>query len=170
MKHASAIVLPILLALAPLGALACSCVPPGPVQEEVADSSRVFLGQVTAIQERPARSDRSWLAAVSEWTRQLFGGTPLLPAKEHAYRQVTFKVDETFKGTPVPTLSLGTGLGGGDCGYGFEAGQSYVVYAHGDGDALQAGICSLTGPASDPRSGLDVLRGGSGHPEPVDPR
>jgi len=160
MKRLIAIALPMLLAFAPLGALACSCMPPGTVQEEIAKSSRVFLGQVTAIQERPARADRSWFTAAAEWTRQLFGGTPLLPAREHAFRQVTFTVGETFKGAAVPTLSLGTGLGGGDCGYAFETGQSYVVYAHGEGDALQAGICSLTGPASDPRSGLEALRGG----------
>lgn len=160
MKTAAAIALPILLAFAPLGALACSCVQVGTVQEGAAGSSRVFLGQVTAIQDRPARTDTSWLTALAEWTRQLFGATPLLPARDHAFRQVTFTVHETFKGTPVPTLSLATGLGGGDCGYPFETGQSYVVYAHGEGDALQAGICSLTGPATDPRSGLDVLRGG----------
>ena len=151
----------IMLASAPFGALACSCVPPGTVQQEITGSSRVFLGRVAAIKARPSQADKSWLSAVVEWTDQLFGANPPMKDRDLPYKQITFVVNQTFKGTPAPTVQLATGMGGGDCGYAFEAGQTYVVYARGKDDALEAGICSLTGPASDPRSGLAILRNGS---------
>jgi hypothetical protein len=44
------------------------------------------------------------------------------------------------------------------CGYRFEQGRRYAVYATEHLGALRAGLCSLTGPASDPRSGLKWLR------------
>ena len=127
-------VLCLLLAIAwlPLRASACSCMRPGTPVEEKAQHTRVFLGQVQAIEEE---------------------------ARGEPRRRVRFLVRETFKGTPVDRLSVETGMGGGDCGYRFQAGQDYVVYAWGQDDALATGTCSLTGPASDPRSGLDVLRG-----------
>ena len=53
-----------------------------------------------------------------------------------------------------------TGMGGGDCGYPFERGKDYVVYARGKEGALVAGICSLTGLATNSRSGLAILRNG----------
>ncbi len=81
--------------------------------------------------------------------------------REAPYKQITFAVNQTFKGTSTATVRLATGFGGGDCGYAFETGQTYVVYARGEDDALESGICSLTGPASDPRSGLAILRNGS---------
>lgn len=127
-------ILCLLLAAAwlPWRADACSCMRPGTPVEEKTRHTRVFLGQVQAIEDDAHGEHR---------------------------RRVRFLVRETFKGTPVRRLSVETGMGGGDCGYRFNTGQDYVVYAWGQDDALATGICSLTGPASDPRSGLDVLRG-----------
>ncbi|MBD9470198.1 hypothetical protein [Pseudoxanthomonas sp. PXM01] len=131
MKH---LILCLLLAAAwlPLRAEACSCARPGTPVEEKDQHTRVFLGRVQAIEEDLRGEPR---------------------------RRVRFIVSETFKGTPVRRLTVDTGIGGGDCGYAFRTGQEYVVYAWGKDDALATGICSLTGPATHPRSGLDVLRG-----------
>jgi hypothetical protein len=117
----------------PLRADACSCARPGTPAEEKAQSARVFLGRVQAIDDDAERTFQ---------------------------RRIHFVVSETFKGTPVRRLTVVTGLGGGDCGYDFHTGQDYVVYAWGKDDALETGICSRTGPATDPRSGLDALRRG----------
>jgi hypothetical protein len=84
-----------------------------------------------------------------------------MSSRDHPYKQISFAINQTFKGTSVPIVHLATGFGGGDCGYAFEFGQEYVVYARGKDDALEASICSLTGPASDPRSGLAILRNGT---------
>ena len=42
-----------------------------------------------------------------------------------------FSVSITFKGSKVDTLSIETGLGGGDCGMIFQVGETYLVYSHG---------------------------------------
>lgn len=135
--------------------------PPGTVQQEAAQSTRVFLGRVISIEERTPLEDKGWLNLTVDWFKELFGVTTRPSIRDFPYRRVTFAVTQTFKGTPVKMLSLTTGMGGGDCGYSFDAGEDYVVYAHGKEDALGAGICSLTGPASDPNSGLAILRSGS---------
>ena len=150
----------ILLASAPFGAIACSCVSPGTVQQEMLGSSRVFLGQVTAIKERPSQAEESWFSDFVEWTNQLFGAPPPMRDRDFPHKQITFAVKQTFKGTSTHTVRLATGMGGGDCGYAFEIGQTYVVYARGEDNALEASVCSLTGLASDPRSGLAILRDG----------
>ena len=103
--------------------------------QEKAQSTRVFLGRVSSIEERTDR--------------------------DFPYKRVSFVATETFKGTPTRDVQLTTGMGDGDCGYFFETGQEYVVYAYGKEDELVAGYCSLTGSPSDPRSGLEELRDGS---------
>lgn len=63
------------------------------------------------------------------------------------HRVVTLAVDAGWKGAPADTVHLATGLGGGDCGYGFVEGGRYVVFAYGEPDHLSTGICTLTRPA-----------------------
>ena len=160
MRHILA-ALALALACLPGVASACSCVPPGSVQEETDRSTRVFVGRVTHTEERSAKMENGWLASAILWIKGLFGASPPPDHQYYPHMLVTFEVIEWFKGQAAPDVELHTGMGGGDCGYFFETGMTYVVYAHGiDGD-LGASICSLTGPASDPRSGLSVLRNGS---------
>lgn len=153
--------LAIALALVPGLSSACSCMPPGSVQEEQARSTRVFVGRVTHTEERSAEVENGWLASAIQWIKGLFGAPPPRDTQYYPHILVTFYVLETFKGSSVSEVQLSTGMGGGDCGYPFETGKTYVVYAHGVEGDLGAGICSLTGLASDPRSGLSVLRNGS---------
>ena len=159
MRNILALVLFALLSI-PMDAAACSCVPPGTVQQERDQSTRVFVGRVTSIERRTPETDKGWLTVATEWIRQLFGATPHAADRDFPYKRVSFAVTETFKGTPESHVELGTGMGGGDCGYVFEPGKEYVVYARGQEGALDAGICSLTGPSSESRSGLQVLRNG----------
>lgn len=136
MRQILAILLSALMLL-PSSAIACSCLSSATVQEEKEQSSRVFLGHVAAIEV--LRS----------------------PDRDRPYKIVTFAVSETFKGSPVHKLQVSTGMGNGDCGYFFDSGREYVVYASGEDDHLVTSYCSLTGLASDSRSGLAILRGGS---------
>lgn len=47
----------------------------------------------------------------------------------HYLTKVLVRVETIFKGqTTNDTLIIYTGLGGGDCGYIFEAGQKYIIY------------------------------------------
>ena len=160
MRHILA-ALALALGFAPGLASACSCMPPASVHEETARSTRVFVGRVTRTEERSAKTDGGWLASAIQWIKGVFGASPPPDSQYYPHMLVTFEVLETFKGKTTSDVKLSTGMGGGDCGYPFEAGQTYVVYAHGVEGDLGAGICSLTGPASDPRTGLSVLRNGS---------
>jgi hypothetical protein len=67
-------------------------------------------------------------------------------------RRVHLVVTEALTGLPPSTkeVVVETGLGGGDCGYGFQRGRDYIVYASpGAGGAYQTGICSPTRPLAD---------------------
>jgi hypothetical protein len=60
-----------------------------------------------------------------------------------------FTVEEGFRGAVVGEVVVYTGAGGGDCGYPFVPGTSYLVYAtrSATDGLLRAGICSETKPA-----------------------
>jgi hypothetical protein len=76
-------------------------------------------------------------------------------------RIIRFDVGESFKGAPLGELDVTTGSGGGDCGYNFVAGRTYIVYAHRNAATgqLGAGICSRTGPIEQAAEDLAYLRG-----------
>ena len=160
MKYILALVI-LVLASIPIEAAACSCVPPGTVQQERDRSTRVFLGRVTSVEHRTPQMDRGWLTVATDWVKQLFGKATPFTDRDYPYKRVTFAVTETFKGSPIGVVKLSTGMGGGDCGYFFEHGEEYVVYARGEESMPTAGICSRTGRSSDPSVGLQLLRSGS---------
>ena len=57
-------------------------------------------------------------------------------------KRVKFDVAKSWKGVEKKTVLLFTGRGGGDCGYGFEKGESYLVYAFGK-DSLSTSMMLL---------------------------
>lgn len=116
-------------------ATACSCADPGPPCRALPRSDAVFVGEVAEISDA--------------------GGEPP--------RRVRLVVEESFHGgggKQGATLEVGTGRGGGDCGYGFEAGERYLVYAERPrgSDALYTGICTRTRRLADAAVDLDYLR------------
>jgi hypothetical protein len=111
----------LLVLLTPVVGHACSCM------EEVCNTAWrhgevVFLGEVTARQAVPSEGTR---VAVHFLVREIFDG------------RVTSEKDTV----------VFTGAGGGDCGYPFVVGQSYLVYAGSNHGQLATGICSPTRPA-----------------------
>ena len=118
-----------LLALFVFGALftakaqpvyACSCVMPGTPQEEMGNADAVFSGEVVKIEE----------------------------SLNTGY-DVTLQVLEAWKGVDSNLVKVHTGMGGGDCGFGFKEAEEYVVYASLTDGELQVYSCSLTGLLSD---------------------
>lgn len=99
---------------------ACSCIRPPEAPIALAASTAVFLGKVTAI-ERGKNS-----------------------------LQVTIEVDRAWKGITTKTVNISTAENGAACGYHFEIGKSYLIYAHGDkpkeGEQpkLSTNICTRT--------------------------
>ena len=121
-----------LLALAafalPADALACSCAQPQAVPEAVENATRVFVGNVTQVEDVDA-----------------------------FHQRVTFRVTEHFKGSPVETVVLVSAKSSVMCGYPFMEEGRYVVYAHGDEGDLGTSSCSRTTLATQ-GSDLEALR------------
>lgn len=64
-------------------------------------------------------------------------------------RRFQFEVLEGYIGVEGPTAEVWTGMGGGDCGYEFKIGQSYLIYAGRTPDGrLHTSICGPTQAAS----------------------
>src|SRR5262245_40038398 len=94
----------------PLEACTCSVVPKP--CEEFNHADTVFFGQVTGVQ------------TVMKEHR---GG-------QYYARQFRFAVERIYKGGETRELEIATGGGGGDCGWPFEEGTRYLVYAFRNGD------------------------------------
>jgi hypothetical protein len=76
------------------------------------------------------------------------------------FMQVSFDETRSYRGTQQRNLQVRTGLGGGDCGFHFEVGKQYLVYAFAaDSGRLSTGICSGTALLQESLANLSYLRG-----------
>lgn len=99
-----------------------------------------------------------------------FAGRVVAVADEGADRKVTLQVFRAWKGPRGKTLQVVTPAG--TCGFAFENGADYVVYATGRKDALRTNACTLTAPlAQSARSirQLDLHAGYGSNPLRVEP-
>jgi hypothetical protein len=76
-------------------------------------------------------------------------------------KTVRLAVTESFRGIEERSVELETGLGGGDCGFAFETGQSYLIYAYRNKETgkLGTGICTRTQLLSKATEDLEYFRG-----------
>lgn len=98
----------------------------------------VFTGVVTAI-NNPRMPVRQ-------------AGMPPPSFEAYPRQKIFLQVIRALTGLPAETkeIMIETGLGGGDCGYRFDRGVEYIVYAHGQPKGgLRTGICSPTRPVKD---------------------
>jgi hypothetical protein len=117
--------------------LACTCEMPKPgvtLKQAVAQArdkaKAVFSGEVVEVIKNP----------------QVF------------YIEVRFKVEHSWKQVRTNQLVIRTGRGGGDCGYRFEVGERYLVYAYGsDVPAFETNICQRTRKLTDAQDDLKLL-------------
>ena len=86
----------------------------------------------------------------------------------HEYSEllVAFAVGERFRGINVAQAEVGTGMGGGDCGYGFRIGETYLVYAHRNKEdaKLTTSYCTRTRPLAEATEDLNYIRNLSSAP------
>lgn len=92
------------LAFAPGAARACTCVGPMSFEQAWSESEAIFVGVVTSI--------------------DLIGEDPHWPQL-----RVHFAVSASWRGVTGPTALIATANGGAACGYDFEIGREYLVYA-----------------------------------------
>lgn len=152
-------------------AFACSCVPPGPPQEELRKSTAVFTGRVDRI-------DRFVVASTGEEVsfivvRAFEDVKSLQFEKLLSYGvAITLDIGETWKGVSGGTIALLGGAGGGDCGYDFREGERYIVYAYTSlayGEpTLGTSICTRTRLLADADTDLASLGEGVAPTPPAD--
>jgi hypothetical protein len=123
----------------PIGALACSCAPPGPACQSFWKTDSVFAGEVLAIEQITVPRD--------------MGGSTL----NMSQLVVRFRVNKAYRGFVGSEISVQTGIGGGDCGYHFERGHTYLVYGHIFNGTVHTGICSGTQPIEQATAALAWL-------------
>ncbi|HEX5705134.1 MAG TPA: hypothetical protein VFX97_18185 [Pyrinomonadaceae bacterium] len=117
-----------LIMLTPALAIACSCMfSPNTCSIDWKKGELVFLGKVTT--KEPIRDA---------------DGAQSFPTRV----AVHFSVTETLRGAinSDKETVIFTGAGGGDCGYPFIVGQTYLVYASTYQDQLTTSICTQTRP------------------------
>lgn len=126
-------------------AYACSCaVEAGATPRELAEdyfsrADAVFAGEVVQIEEPSPSTVVSSVAPVN----------------------VSLRTREVWKGPQQETLGVTTAVSSASCGFDFEEGEEYLVYASKD---LEVSLCSGTKLLSDAAADLDVL-GGDGPEE-----
>lgn len=120
----------------PTDAAACSCIMPPPPDQALNEANAVFSGEVIEITDN----------------RNLINGNG---------RTVIFKVDENWKGIENGEVAITTGNNEADCGFPFEVGQSYLVYASKNGmydsNSLSTTICNRTVQLANANEDLNVL-------------
>lgn len=126
-------------------ALACSCMGPGPPCQAFGGAAAVFVGTATDVTTRQTKSGKSGTRDEVDWTPNVY----------------KFTVVQSFLGVEGTEVEVATGRGGGDCGYGFRRGETYLVYAYGgvEGKLLTTGICTRTKPVASAAEDLEFLRG-----------
>ncbi|HXW08675.1 MAG TPA: carboxypeptidase regulatory-like domain-containing protein [Vicinamibacterales bacterium] len=113
---------------------ACTCAPSGPPCQAYWQADAVFAGRVDEV-------------------------APVSGFDGFRRRRVTFTVAEAFTGVDTPQVVVWTGSGGGDCGFRFKTGATYLVYASRDTDReLSTGICSRTRLLERASADLDYAR------------
>jgi hypothetical protein len=131
-----------LLVLAANAANACSCLRTTP-QESFKNSSTVFAGKVIDIVEQKPVDEQSSRNPDDSSFAEGF--------------KVIFEVSKVWKGQSNRQLVVMTSGNSASCGYSFQKGQEYLVYASNQGTQLQTGLCSGTQPLSSARTDLAVL-------------
>ena len=71
--------------------------------------------------------------------------------------KVVFQVVRSFKGPSHESLDIRTGNSSAACGYAFEEGKSYLVYANDADGVLSTSLCSRTQPIEHATDDLAVL-------------
>ncbi len=141
-----------LVGLLPDCAFACSCAPlPGTpkerAREALSGSTAVFSGEVVEFEKPPPDT------AMVEGTMLTVMGDARRKAT------VTLRVSEVWKGPRQQTVTITTEADSSmGCGYPFEEGWEYLVYATGGEPSVS--LCGETKPLSDADADLEALGDG----------
>lgn len=139
-------------------AVACKCVSPSPDIKTARDLAQWTANRSDAIFEgRVERVELKW-ALMEAKVGDLIAADV---EEDPPVMKVSFDVSRSYRGAQQKNIRVRTGLGGGDCGFHFEVGKQYLVYAFADESGqLSTGICSGTALLEESQANLSHLRGG----------
>ncbi|MFW7381011.1 MAG: hypothetical protein ACOH5I_19505 [Oligoflexus sp.] len=127
------------MALPTQQSFACSCLPTS-VQGAYKDSSVIFVGEVADakyITESTSLDDKEAI----HWEEV----------------EVYFKIDKLYKGkTEVLDLALRTADNSAACGYQFDVGEKYLVYAYVVDGQIATNLCTRTSPLKSKQAQSDI--------------
>lgn len=114
----------------------CTCVPPDTPTEELEKSDAVFAGTVIELRVDTLRVDN---------------------VNVLLFRKAKFEVLAVWKGLDLGDVTVMTPFETSACGFAFEQGTSYLVYAFLVNDSLSTNICTRTKKLSEAEEDLEEL-------------
>jgi hypothetical protein len=90
-----------------------------------------------------------------ELSDAVFAGTVASIQQDNYFNSVHFDAERAWKGISDNTVTVTTASMGDSCGYDFEQGKEYLVYAYGE--PLKTSLCSRTQPVADAYIDLATL-------------
>lgn len=123
---------------------ACSCIAGQTTQDNFDNSAAVFVGTVTEVVD---------------------GGTITM------MNTVEFDVSRSWKGSVGAEITVATAQDSAACGFNFEEGQEYLVYAYESEGTMETGLCSGTASVADAMSAiaeLNEITDGTNVPQPAE--
>lgn len=118
-------------------AKACSCIPPEPPLEAMAKADIVFAGKVADID------------------------APAVMTSTLDENKITFNVSRAWKGVEMNPFYVYSSGSSASCGYEFEVGKEYLVYAYDDDGRPATGLCTRTALLANASEDLAVLPAGT---------
>jgi hypothetical protein len=170
------ILLALVLMLAPLTRLsACSCAGPGTPCTAAGSSAAVFTGKVLEITglSRPLPVGNIGPALASRRSGDYSRSGASMSPSPRPLRVVRIQLGEVLSGVDreQKEIEIVTGQGGDDCGYAFQIGVDYVVYAYKNAEGrLETGSCSRTRTLPEATEDIEYFRAMSNAPETGDLR
>jgi hypothetical protein len=144
----------------PVALNACTCMGPQPPCEAFGAAAAVFLGKVERLLSKPAEIKGVEPVATNSDRVSARRGASDRILISPAQTEVVFSVESAFVGVGEPQVSVFTGQGDGDCGYRFQAGQRYLVYASREPGTshLATSSCTNTKLLAEAGKDMDFLR------------
>ncbi|UVI27270.1 hypothetical protein [Paenibacillus spongiae] len=124
------------VAVVPVMVHACSCAQPPSIEDQLNRKTAIFTGKVLSLTKPAQREIQSSADPV----------------------EAQFEVKTVWKGEVGSQTAVYTALSSVSCGYeGFEVNKEYIVYAHGDPDRLETGLCEGTKTLTSAQDDLEAL-------------
>ena len=135
----------------------CSCVGGSTPCSAAGSAAAAFTGTVVSVADPPAPiiTPGTGPTGARRMAANRLADNSTPPVRP--LRTIRIRIGEVLSGVKPgqQEIEILTGLGGGDCGYPFQTGSEYVVYAYKNSDGrLETGICSRTRPLAE--AGDDV--------------